>query len=417
MVMMTRMTKAILAVIGIVAVAVSTWIAAFYQQNLRGIGPAVTSPPQDIVQLIQHATSSKSGSANSTSMPLQLPPGFSVSIVASGLGDPRVLLWDDLHSVLLVSVPAQGKVLALNQFDGTGRAQGTKVIASGLNTPHGLALSCPTLETCRLFVAENNKVTVFDYDAIALNATNPRKLVDLPSGGEHVTRTLLLTSDDRLLISVGSSCNACQETDDRRAKVLVVHLDGTGLKTYAAGLRNSVFLRTRPGTSEIWGTEMGRDFLGDDLPPDELNQLVEGKDYGWPVCYGKNVHDTVFDKNVYIRDPCADKIPSWIDLPAHSAPLGFTFVPSSDAWPKDWWGDLIVAFHGSWNRSVPTGYKLVHIKLDASGKSGTSEDFISGWLTKSGGALGRPVDVILDGQNNLLISDDKAGVIYRVKPN
>ena len=175
-----------------------------------------------------------------------------------------------------------------------------------------------------------------------------------------------------------------------------------------------MFLAERkPG--ETWVTEMGRDHLGDDLPPDEVNILEEGGDYGWPFCYGENIHDTVFDKNVYIRDPCEDKIPSHIDLQAHSAPLGLTFVPEGVGWPEAYEGDLLVAYHGSWNRTIPTGYKIMRFILDDEGNVVRRENFLSGWLTEDG-VLGRPVDLVFNTNGALFISDDRAGVIYRVDP-
>ncbi len=159
---------------------------------------------------------------------------------------------------------------------------------------------------------------------------------------------------------------------------------------------------------------MGRDNLGDDLPPDEINLVEYGKNYGWPICFGKNIHDTNFDKNTYIRNPCGepDTIGSFIDLQAHSAPLGLSFVPQH-IWPEEYDGDLLVAFHGSWNRSEPTGYKIVQIKFDTQGKFISTEDFITGWLAENV-ALGRPVDLKFH-SGNLYISDDRAGVIYVVR--
>jgi len=188
--------------------------------------------------------------------------------------------------------------------------------------------------------------------------------------------------------------------------------DGSDFKEFARGLRNTVFFRWSYIDGKMWATEMGRDNLGDDLPPDEINIIKQEGDYGWPICYGKNIHDSGFDKNVYIRDPCADKIPSYIDLQAHSAPLGLAFVPE-EGWPQDYWYNLFVTYHGSWNRSEPTGYKVVRIKLDDKGNYLGTEDFITGWLTKSG-ALGRPVDILVQPGGIMYITDDKAGVIYKV---
>jgi glucose/arabinose dehydrogenase len=162
---------------------------------------------------------------------------------------------------------------------------------------------------------------------------------------------------------------------------------------------------------------MGRDFLGDNLPPDEINILEKGKNYGWPNCYGKNIHDTVFDKNTYIRNPCMEpfETPSLIDLPAHSAPLGLAFVPSGKGWPKEYEGNLLVAYHGSWNRTVPTGYAIRRFVLDSKNNVVKDEDFVSGWLTEKG-VLGRPADLKFASDGTLYVSDDRAGLVYRIAP-
>jgi glucose/arabinose dehydrogenase len=226
---------------------------------------------------------------------------------------------------------------------------------------------------------------------------------------------LLFTSStpERLLLSIGSSCDVCEEKDWRYGKILQVNPESQELKPFAAGLRNAVFMAREPGTGRILATEMGRDFLGDDLPPDEINVISEGKDYGWPWCYGKQVHDGQFDKEGTKKGFCPQTEPSLIDLPAHSAPLGLAFIPAA-GWPKEYQGNLLLAYHGSWNRSVPTGYKIVRLKPDVKGGYGPPEDFITGWLTSENRALGRPVDILALPNGVLYISDDKAGVVYRV---
>jgi glucose/arabinose dehydrogenase len=269
-----------------------------------------------------------------------------------------------------------------------------------------------------LYIAEVEQLAVYDYDAQTFKAVNKRKIADLPSGGRHWTRTLafLPPPDGRLLISMGSSCDTCVEKDRRHATVQVTGPMGGGLKPFATGLRNAVFITLHPQTGKVWCTEMGRDFLGDDLPPDEINILEEGKDYGWPYCYGKRIHDGKFDPRGVKKDFCQQTVPSYIDIPAHSAPLGLAFFPDQ-GWPAEYHHHLLVAYHGSWNRSVPTGYKVVRLKLDAQGKYLGVEDFISGWLTKDYRALGRPVDIVIRNDGTMFISDDKAGVVYLVVNN
>lgn len=374
--------------------------------NLRGARPAFGPVVGDIVSEIEKPAE------NSTDFPLVLPDGFSISIFAKNLSGPRVLALDP-GGTLLVSIPSKGRVVALPDENHDGVADRTEVVIDHLHQPHGLAFH-PKEET--LYVAETDGVAVYDYNPGTRKATNRTKIIDLPSGGNHFSRTIAFGPDGRLYIAVGSDCNVCIETDKRRAAILVANMTGPGPvtpKVFASGLRNSVFMAWHPVTKELWATDMGRDLLGDDIPPDEVNIIKDGGNYGWPTCYGKNIHDTNFDKNTYIRSPCLEPFEheSFIDIPAHSAPLGLAFVPSN--WPAAYRDDLLVSFHGSWNRSVPTGYKVVRMKLDSQGTYEGTEDFLTGWFVGSG-ALGRPVDLLFDTQGTLYISDDKSGVIYRV---
>jgi glucose/arabinose dehydrogenase len=394
-------------------VAVLIWAGLFYWHNLRGAGPSVLPPPQDIAKILpKHGTPAAPAALAPASFPLKLPLGFSISIFANQVPGARVLAQDP-EGTLLVSLTRAGRVVALPDKNRDGQADQVVTVLHGLNNPHGLAFGPE--DPPRLYVAETDQVAVYDYDPEHLNATHKKKIIDLPPGGRHFTRTLLFLPpphEHRLLIAVGSDCNVCEEKDWRYAKILVADADGAHLQTYASGLRNSVFMARHPLTRLIWATEMGRDYLGDNLPPDEINIIMEGENYGWPWCYGKRRHDGQFDPSGSHRDFCQGTIPAYIDLPAHSSPLGLAFFPQE--WPKEFRYNLLVAYHGSWNRTVPTGYKVVRFKLDPAGNFLGVEDFITGWLTPHG-ALGRPVDILIKPDKVIYISDDKAGVIYRVK--
>ncbi len=393
----------ILVIIGVI------WLSHFYILNLRGVWTALKKPTANITNLVAEDKT-----------PLQLPPGFSLSIYASGLKGPRVIVRDSRRN-LLVSLPADGKVVALVDADLDGKAEEIKTVIAGLKNPHGLAFACLDSSVdkfpCKLYIAEENQVKVYDYDGGKLQAINVHKIIELPTGGFHTTRSLLLVGDS-LYISVGSSCNVCHEKDNERASVLVVDLKTNKVRPFVKGLRNSVFLSTNPSDGKIWATEMGRDLLGDDLPPDEINILEEGKNYGWPICYGQNIHDTDFDKNIYFRNPCQTpfETSAHIDIPAHSAPLGLAFIPR-EGWPQNFQGDLFVAYHGSWNRSVPTGYKIVKYHLNKDGKVSGVEDFLTGFLDNHGNLYGRPVDILVEPSGVMFVSDDKAGVIYKIMGN
>jgi glucose/arabinose dehydrogenase len=351
-----------------------------------------------------------------------LPDGFSFSIFASDIKGPRVLHRGP-SGELLVTLTKEGQVVALLDADADGVSDVSTTVLRGVNNPHGITHRCfldmlGVEEMCELYVAEEDKVIAYDYDRATFSAVQNRILVTLPEGGGHYTRTLLQHPDgERLLVSVGSSCNVCIEEDERRATILSVPYNGSGYTRFATGLRNSVFLTLHPVTGDVWVSEMGRDWLGDELPPDEINIVKEGGNYGWPICYGKNIHDTEYDKNTYIRDPCTLPFeqPAHIDISAHSAPLGLAFIPE-EGWPEDMWFDLLVAYHGSWNRSIPTGYKIMKFDLTEKGEYKSEDDFITGWIVgeNEGGVLGRPVDILVEPGGVAYISDDRADVIYRL---
>ncbi|MBI2008755.1 PQQ-dependent sugar dehydrogenase [Candidatus Amesbacteria bacterium] len=353
----------------ILVIFVTLGILAF-NFRWRGLKPTLLSP---VPQPPKAATSS-----NSTGLPLSLPPGFNIEIFASGLGNPRDLEWQE--DKLLVSIPGRGEVYSVTD---------KKTLISGLNKPHGLAYY-----PGRLYVAETDKLTL-----------DGKKILDLPTGGNHTTRSILI-KDNQIYVSIGSTCNVCSESDPRRAAIWVAHLDGSDFQPFATGLRNSVFLTRNSKTNQIWATEMGRDWLGNNLPPDEINILKEDQNYGWPACFGQNILDTDFAP----QGRCNATFPSFIDLPAHSAPLGLAFIP--DSWPPEYRSKLLVAYHGSWNRHPPTGYKIVLIDPETKQIS----DFLSGWLQSDNTALGRPVDLIFDFAGNLYVSDDQRGVVYKITP-
>jgi glucose/arabinose dehydrogenase len=402
---MSKLFKQIFLLIIIAAIVIGLAVAGtFYWKNLRGIWPVVQSPASDIAKELEPGK-------NSTDIPLKLPAGFSIEIFAKDLPDARVLAFDSFGN-MWVSQTSEGLVSLLEVKD--GKVVHQSAVFKNLRKPHGLAFD-PDQKTLLYIGEENGVYTVPTYSEGKL-----QKIIDLPSGAGHFTRSVGIGPDKKLYISIGSSCNVCNESDDRRAKIFVSDRDGGNFKEFARGLRNSVFFTWSPFDGKMWATEMGRDLLGDDIPPDEINIINQDGNYGWPNCYGKNIHDDKFDKNEYIRNPCMEPFesPSYIDIQAHSAPLGLGFVPKGAGWPNEYEGDLIVAFHGSWNRTQPTGYKVVRIKLGPKGEYQGTEDFITGWLsnpTTEERALGRPVDIKFGPDGGLYISDDKSGVIYKVK--
>jgi glucose/arabinose dehydrogenase len=341
---------------------------------------------------------------------LKVPPGFHISIFAEDVDGARMMVFSP-GGALLVSESGEGKVVALPDKKHAGKAARTVTVLGGLNEPHGLAFY-----EGKLYVAENDKVRRYDWDEANLRAWNPKMLADLPTGGGHSTRSLLFHGG-KMYVSAGSSCNVCIEKDPRRAAVMESNPDGSGQKIFAKGLRNAVGLAVNPKTDTGWATVNGRDWLGDDLPPEVIVDLgKDGGDFGWPYCYGDRVPDSNFTKPG--DDRCKSVIEPKVQMQAHSAPLGLAFYEGSE-FPAEYRNNIFVAFHGSWNRSVPTGYKIVRVKLDDKGQpQGGAEDFITGWLapgeTKKGRWMGRPVGIVFGSDGAMYLSDDSGGVIYRI---
>jgi glucose/arabinose dehydrogenase len=364
-------------------------------------------PPIQLIQLVPMGEEA----------PLIAASGFRATIFARDVSGARVITQDG-NGTMLLSQTKEGRVVALPDRDQDGVSDETVAVLEGLAQPHGILVLCEALNRCTLYVAETGAVKAYAYNADTFSATFQKTITTLPTGDGHFTRTLLLHPDGRLLVSVGSSCNVCEEDDPRRAAVLAINLATDEVTTYATGLRNTVFMAVDPVSGAVWGTDNGRDLIGDDIPPDEVNVLEEGKSYGWPICYGNKIHDTDFDDKQYVRDPCADTVAPHVELQAHSAALGLAFVPT-EGWPEDLRGDLIVAYHGSWNRSEPTGYKVVRFELgeDRRVLSGPI-DFLTGFLAEgrdTDEAIGRPVDVYLASGGVGYISDDRAGAIYKIQ--
>jgi glucose/arabinose dehydrogenase len=341
---------------------------------------------------------------------LKAPPGFHISVFAEQVEGARMMIFTP-GGVLLVSESGEGKVVALPDSKHAGKAERTVTVLDGLNEPHGLAFY-----EGKLYVAENDAVRRYNWDEANLRASNPQKLADLPTGGGHSTRTVLFHGG-KMYVSAGSSCNVCIEKDPRRATVMEFNPDGSGQKIFAKGLRNAVGLAVNPKTDTVWVTVNGRDWLGDDLPPETIYDLgKDGGDAGWPYCYGDRVPDSNFTSPGGNR--CQSVIEPKVQMQAHSAPLGLAFYEGTE-FPAEYRNNIFVAFHGSWNRSVPTGYKVVRVKLDDKGQPQSgAEDFATGWLApgekQKGRWMGRPVGIVFGDDGAMYLSDDSAGVVYRI---
>ena len=330
---------------------------------------------------------------------LHLPPGFQMTVFAPDVPSVRYLVLGPGGAVY-ASQPRLGTVVRLPDANRDGVADSVVTVASGLNGPFGIAFRGDTM-----YVAENRAVVRFDPP---LGAANKVVIVpSIPGGRGHSTRTIVFGTDGKMYVSVGSSCNICDETDSIRAAVVQFNRDGSGGRVFARGLRNSVGLALHPATGELWATNNDRDMLGDDVPPERINIIKEGRYYGWPQCYLPGQRNPE-----YPAADCSTVEPPAITFQAHSAPLGITFYTGM-AFPPDYRGDAFVAYHGSWNRSVPTGAKVVRVQVE-NGRPVAIDDFVTGWQRSDGSRWGRPVGLVMAADGALLVSDDMGGKIWRV---
>lgn len=336
---------------------------------------------------------------------LTLPAGFAINVFQSGLGSARLMVWSPEGALVVSEEGSPGRVSILTDPNGDGVADSRTTFAEGLNTPHGLAF-----HEGYLYVATVDQVLRYRWQGGAAAQGKPETIVDgIPTGG-HSTRTIVFGPDGKLYLSVGSSCNVCQETDAHRAAIWQYNADGSGGRLYARGLRNAVGLAWQPGTDNLYATNNGRDGLGDDTPPETVNLVRDGDDFGGPYCHAGRIPDPQFGQ----LGNCAQTAKPAIEMQAHSAPLGLAFY-TGGMFPADYTGDLFIAFHGSWNRSTKTGYKVVRARFQNGQPTGQVEDFVTGWLSPNAdSSWGRPVGVLVGPDGALYISDDALGVIYRV---
>lgn len=336
---------------------------------------------------------------------LSAPRGLKVTTFARVPG--ARLMTGGPSGVVYVSQPSSGKVTRLVDADGDGVAETQDVAASGLDRPHGLVV-----RDGWLYIANSGAVVRLKLDAAGKASGAPETVAEFSSGGGHWSRTIVFGADGRLYVSIGSTCNICEEKTDDRAAVLQFSADGSNRHVFAKGLRNAVGMAVHPQTGEIWVTQNERDNLQpehEDLPPEEINILRDGGDYGWPYCHSDGVPNPEFKD----AGRCARTVNPALKMQAHSAPLGITFLDRATKLPADVRTDALVAFHGSWNRDTPTGAKVVRIRV-RDGKPVGYEDFLTGWQDADGKRWGRPVDVFVHADGSVLISDDQAGIIYRV---
>ena len=364
-----------------------------------------------------YATRSVAGGASLIGRPdgvrPKAPPGFTVEAFATGLAAPR-LLRTAPDGEVFVAETGQG-VIAILHDSGRGRPAAVRTYAQGLDEPFGLAFYPPGPEPHWLYVGTVGAVLRFPYrngDAVARGPAEtivPR----LPIGG-HQTRDVVFSQDGRkLLVSLGSQSNDQEGGSDEswRADILEFDPDGKAMRRFAGGIRNPVGLAIHPLTGDLWAAVNERDGLGDNLPPDYVTRVHEGAFYGWPWFYiGGHQDPRHRGEHPDLAPHVA--VPDVLIQP-HSAPLQLAIYTGTQ-FPAEYRGDVFVALHGSWNRSLPTGYKVVRVTLHEGKPTGAYQDFLTGFVTADGKAWGRPVGVAVAADGSLLVSEDAGGTVWRV---
>lgn len=338
---------------------------------------------------------------------IQLPDNFTIGVFAEGLDNVRLMAVGP-DGVLYAADRGNRRIVALPDEDGDGVADEVRVFADEVGQVHSIEWH----EDAWYAGVPTGVIRLRDTNGDGVADERTTLIDDFPTGG-HNTRTVEFLPDGRMVVSVGSSCNVCEEDDPRRAALVAYDsYDGataTGETLFATGLRNAVGLAIHPQTGALWASNNGRDLMGDDTPPETVYRVEEGMDAGWPRCHSGRIPDPEFGFDSAC-DGVADPV---VEMQAHSAPLGLTFY-DGDLFPPEYRGDLFIAFHGSWNRSVPTGYKVVRLDFTDGQPAEAVEDFASGWLHPDGSASGRPVGVTVGSDGALYVSDDKGGFIYRI---
>jgi glucose/arabinose dehydrogenase len=335
---------------------------------------------------------------------ISLPPGFHIELVSDRIPEARGMAFSP-QGTLFVGSRNEGKVYAVT--DPLGPQPRVRVIASGLTVPVGVAF-----RDGALYVSSISRIVRLDN--IEERLDNPPKPVVVsdrfPADEHHGWKFIAFGPDGYLYVPVGAPCNVCAPDENRYANIMKMKPDGSDPQVVAKGIRNSVGFDWQPQTHELWFTENGRDWLGDNQPDDELNHAPHaGMHFGFPFCHAGTIADPEFGK----QRPCSAFVPPVANLGPHVAALGMRFYTGKQ-FPAEYSNNIFIAEHGSWNRTEPIGYRVVRIVLDHSGKAVKQEVFAQGWL-RGGKAWGRPADVQVAPDGSLLVSDDMAGAVYRIR--
>lgn len=337
---------------------------------------------------------------------IYLPEGFAIHIYADDVPGARSMALGE-NGTLFVGTRTGGSVYAVVDGDQDYVADEVITLAEGLNSPNGVAVRDGSL-----YVAEIDRV--LRYDAMEANLISvPEPVVvseEFPSDSHHGWKYIAFGPDDKLYVPVGAPCNVCETADDPHGKIYRMNPDGSELEVVARGMRNTVGFDWHPETGDLWWTDNGRDMMGDDIPPDELNHSTEpGQHFGFPYCHGGTIADPEFGNG----RSCDEFVAPAQQLGPHVAALGMTFY-TGDQFPAEYGNQIFIPEHGSWNRTEPIGYRVTLVRLDENGEATSYEIFAEGWLAEDGTVHGRPVDLLVLPDGSMLLSDDNSGMIYRI---
>jgi glucose/arabinose dehydrogenase len=335
---------------------------------------------------------------------IQLPGGFRISLYADNIINARSMVMSP-EGTLFIGTRKNDKVYAVKDTDGDFRADSVMIIASGLDMPNGVALYRGDL-----YVAENSRVIKFENIENSLdNPPEPIVVSDrFPADGHHGWKFIRFSPDSLLYVPVGAPCNICERSNPVYASIMRMKPDGSALEVFANGIRNTVGFDWHPETGVLWFTDNGRDWLGDNAPPDELNSAPQpGLHFGYPYCHGTAIPDPKFGE----KRSCSEFRAPEQNLGPHVAALGMRFY-TGEMFPQQYKNQIFIAEHGSWNRSEKIGYRITLVRLE-NGETVSYEPFATGWL-QGETAWGRPVDVEIISDGSMLVSDDQAGAIYRI---
>ena len=330
---------------------------------------------------------------------IKLPKGFKIEVYAKGLDSPRSMVLGDRGTLFFGT--RGDRVYGIEKG-----SKKIRVIGEGLNVPNGVAFKGGDL-----YVAEIDRVIKYEGIESRLGDPGKAKVVygGYPKDGHHGWKILKFGPDEKLYVPVGAPCNVCERRNPKYSTITRLNGDGSGFEIFAYGVRNSVGFDWQPGSGDLWFTDNGRDWMGDNLPPDELNHAPSaGLHFGFPYCHGKGLKDPKFGRGRNCKEYRGAKQ----ELGPHVAALGMIFYRGK-RFPSEYRNQIFIAEHGSWNRSEPIGYRVSLVRFRGGGRT-SYESFASGWLAAGRKVLGRPVDVIEDEEGRLLISDDRAGIIYRI---